>query len=57
MNAKCGGAQWGLIFPLALARPVFELQKCYLDENWSEINQEFIGVVRHGLARLVSKLP
>ena len=25
---------------LALARPVFELEKCYLDENWSESNQD-----------------
>jgi len=44
------------IFPLALARPVFELQKCYLDENWSESNQEFSGVLRPGLACLVGKL-
>ena len=41
---------------LVLARPVFELEKCYLDENWSESNQEFIGVLRPGLACLVSKL-
>ena len=44
------------IFPLALARPVFELEKCYLDENWSESDQEFIGVLRPGLACLGSKL-
>ena len=31
---------------IALARPVFELQKCYLDENCSEFNQEFIAVLR-----------
>ena len=40
----------------ALARPVFELQKCYLDENWSEFNQEFFGVLGTGLACLVQKL-
>ena len=41
---------------LALARPVFELEKCYLDENWSESNQKLIGVLRPGLACLGSKL-
>ena len=41
---------------LALDRPVFELQKCYLDENWSESNQKLIGVLRPGLACLGSKL-
>ena len=44
------------IFPLALARPVFELQKCYLDENCSEFNQEFIAVLRPGLSCTVQKL-
>ena len=41
---------------LAVDRPVFELQKCYLDENWSESNQEFSGVFRCCLACLGSKL-
>ena len=41
---------------IALARPVFELQKCYLDENCSEFNQESIAVLRAWLACLVQKL-
>ena len=41
---------------IALARPVFELQKCYLDENCSEFNQKSIAVLRTWLACLVQKL-
>jgi len=39
---------------IALARPVFELQKCYLDENCSEFNQEFIAVLRKKTALVSS---
>ena len=45
------------IFPLALARPVFELEKCYLDENWSESNQKLIGVLRHLSINPAFRLP
>ena len=34
----------------SLAWPFLDLQKCYSDENWSNLNQESIGIIRLYLA-------
>ena len=40
----------------SLAPLIFELEKCYLHENWSDFNQKSIGVLRPDLACLDQKL-